>query len=87
MDKENNAPLTPEADESEIRAVRINKLEELCARGENPYAQTRFVRTHTSEEIKQNVEALTGQTVRLAGRLVSKRIMGKASFAHILDLK
>lgn len=74
-----------EESEDEIRAVRVAKLNELVARGENPYEETRFVRSHYSAEIKNNVEALTGKKVKLAGRLMSKRIMGKASFAHILD--
>ena len=74
-----------EESEDEIRAVRVSKLNELVARGENPYEETRFVRSHYSAEIKNNVEALTGKKVKLAGRLMSKRIMGKASFAHILD--
>lgn len=74
-----------EIGEDEIRAIRAGKLEELISKGENPYAQTRFVRTHTSGQIKDGAQELTGKTVSVAGRLVSKRIMGKASFAHILD--
>lgn len=74
-----------EISEDEIRAVRVAKLDELISRGENPYEETRFVRTHFSTDIKNNVEALTGKKVTIAGRLMSKRIMGKASFAHILD--
>lgn len=65
-----------EESEDEIRAVRVSKLNELVARGENPYEETRFVRSHYSAEIKNNVEALTGKKVKLAGRLMSKRIMG-----------
>ena len=74
-----------EISEDEIRAVRVAKLEELTARGENPYENTRFERTHSPRQIKENVESLTGSTVRIAGRMISKRIMGKASFAHLLD--
>lgn len=80
-----NSAEVQEADESEIRAVRVAKLNELTERGENPYEQTVFGRTHFSAEIKENAEALTGKTVKICGRLVSKRIMGKASFAHLLD--
>lgn len=87
-DNNNNKPAAApqvEQDESEIRAVRLSKLEEMTASGNNPYEQTRFERTHKSEEIKTDVEELTGKKVKIAGRLISKRIMGKAAFAHVLD--
>lgn len=74
-----------EQDEDQIKAVRIGKLDELCQAGENPFDETKFTRTHTSAQIKNNVEDLNGVAVKICGRLVSKRIMGKASFAHILD--
>lgn len=82
---EKNINQQPEQDESEIRAVRIAKLTELTQRGENPYEQTVFERTHTSAQIKECFEQLDGKAVKLAGRLISKRVMGKASFAHVLD--
>ena len=74
-----------EESEDEMRAVRVAKLDELVARGENPYEETRFIRSHFSTDIKSNVESLSGKKVSIAGRLMSKRIMGKASFAHVLD--
>ncbi|MBP5766473.1 MAG: lysine--tRNA ligase [Clostridia bacterium] len=84
--------LRPETDESaegrqlsEQMVVRRGKLAELRARGIDPYTITKFDRTHLSSEVLENFEALDGKEVVLAGRLMSKRIMGKASFAHILD--
>lgn len=72
-------------DESEIKAVRLEKLKGLTEAGANPYEQTVYRKTHTAAEILSGGETLCGQTVRVAGRVVSRRIMGKASFAHILD--
>ena len=67
-DNNNNKPAAApqvEQDESEIRAVRLSKLEEMTASGNNPYEQTRFERTHKSEEIKTDVEELTGNKVKM----------------------
>ena len=50
-----------------------------------PYRITRYGQTHRSKEILDNFEALDGQTVSIAGRMMSRRVMGKASFAHVLD--
>ena len=81
-----NTPVErPEVDANEVRKVRIEKLNELSRDGKNPYEITSFDRTATADEINGNYEQFEGKSVRLAGRLVSKRIMGKASFGHILD--
>lgn len=82
----NGAPdARPEADANEVRKVRIEKLAELCENGKNPFEITSFSRTATAGEVNGNYDKFEGTSVRMAGRLVSKRIMGKASFGHILD--
>lgn len=72
-------------DLSEQDEIRLNKLSALVDGGNNPYEITRFDRTHSSVEILNNFDSLEEQTVTIAGRMVSRRIMGKASFAHMLD--
>lgn len=74
-----------EQDLNEILRVRREKLAALCEAGENPYEKARFDRTHLATEVLENYEALEGTEVTLAGRLMSRRIMGKAAFAHVLD--
>ena len=76
-------PHTPALSEQEI--IRRQKLQSLIDAGQNPYAVTHFDVTHHSKEITDNFESLEGKTVSLAGRMVSRRVMGKASFAHLLD--
>ena len=70
---------------SEQNRIRLEKLRALQAEGRNPYQLTRYDQTHHSEEIFENFGALEGQTVSIAGRMMSRRVMGKASFAHVLD--
>ncbi len=70
---------------SEQEGIRRQKLAALVDAGQNPYAIVRFDRTHSSEEILECFEALEGQNVAIAGRMMSKRVMGKAAFAHMLD--
>ena len=65
--------------------IRLNKLNALIEQGRNPYEITTYDRTHTSEQILNGFEALEGQTVRIAGRMLSRRVMGKASFAQLAD--
>ena len=74
-----------EVDASEVRKVRIEKLSELVERGQNPFEIVKFDRTATAGAIHADYEAFEGKEVAVAGRLVSKRIMGKASFGHIMD--
>jgi len=74
-----------DADLSEQSAIRLQKARALMAAEENPYAITKFDRDRLSGEILQNFEALENQTATIAGRMMSRRIMGKAGFAHLLD--
>ena len=72
---------------SEQSQIRLDKLKALQAAGRDPYRVVRFDRTHTSRAVLDGFDALeqSGETVRVAGRMMSRRIMGKASFAHIQD--
>ena len=74
-----------EQDLNQLMLVRREKLEKLQKEGKNPFEITKFNRTHTSKDIKDNYEELEGQDVTVAGRIMAKRIMGKASFCHIQD--
>ena len=67
-------------------AIRREKLQELRANGQNPYVITSFDQTAHAREIKERFEDFEGKTVRIAGRLMSKRVMGKASFSDVKDL-
>ena len=83
----NNIVADNAADEQEnidaLIAVRLNKLEELCAAGADPFKITSFDVTAHADEITANPQE--GKTVSVAGSLMSKRVMGKASFGHLLD--
>ena len=70
---------------SELLQVRRDKLADLRERGADPFVITRFDVTHHSAEVKDRFEEMEGQTVRLAGRLMSKRGMGKAVFSDLQD--
>ena len=70
---------------SEILRVRREKLDELQKAGRDPFRETRFDRSAWSDEIKDGYERFEGQTVSVAGRIMSKRGMGKAIFCHIKD--
>ena len=85
---ENNEILTEEEEAerlAEQARIRREKLQKLTDEGNNPYEKVKFEVTHNSEEIKSDFEKLDGKTVTIAGRLMSRRIMGKASFSHIAD--
>ena len=87
-EKNVNAPQQEaQQDVNELRQVRVQKLEALQAAGNDPFVITKYNQTHHSEEVKQNFEELEGKTVCVAGRMMSKRVMGKASFCNIQDLK
>ncbi len=86
-EKNVNENQTTEADYGAEVAVRREKLKTLCAEGNNPYEQTKFVTTATSADILADAAGYEGKTVSVAGRVLSRRMMGKASFAHILDAK
>ena len=84
MSEENRASMTAEA-VSEQNQIRLDKLNKLIEEGRNPYELVRYDRTHLSGEILAGFETLENQTVSIAGRMMSRRIMGKASFTHVLD--
>ena len=77
---------TEEAQLSEILQIRRDKLKTLQDAGKDPFQITKFDVSHHAEEIKADYDTLEGKDVTVAGRLMSKRIMGKASFAHVQDL-
>lgn len=74
-------------DENHLIAIRKEKLRELQEQGKDPFKVTKYNRTHLSQEIKDNYEELEGKDVSVAGRIMAKRIMGKASFCTIQDAK
>jgi len=74
-------------DENHLIKIRKEKLEELRKQGKDPFEITKYNRTHTSEDVKNNFAELEGKNVNIAGRIVAKRIMGKASFCHIQDMQ
>ena len=82
-----NAPAAEptEKELGELRKVRREKLATLQADGKDPFQITKYDVSHRSGEIKAKFEELENQNVSIAGRLMSKRVMGKASFAHVLD--
>ena len=74
-----------ELDMDHLMQVRREKLDRLRAEGKDPFQITKFNRTHTTKQIIDNYDELEGKDVTIAGRLMAKRIMGKASFCHIQD--
>ena len=71
---------------NDLLRVRREKLAELQAEGKDPFVITKYDQTHHTTEIKDNFDTLEGKTVSIAGRLMSKRVMGKASFCNLQDL-
>ncbi len=76
-----------EQDLNQLRKVRREKLAELQQSGKDPFVITKYDQTHHSQEIKDNFDELEGKQVSIAGRMMSKRVMGKASFCNVQDLK
>lgn len=76
-----------EQDVNQLLKVRREKLAELQANGKDPFQIVKFDVTHHSQEIKDAFEELEGKSVTIAGRMMSKRIMGKASFCNVQDLQ
>ena len=74
-----------ELDMDHLMQVRREKLDKLRAEGKDPFQITKFNRTHTTKQIIDNYDELEGKDVTIAGRLMAKRIMGKASFCHVQD--
>ena len=85
--KNSNAGINEEQDLNEILRIRREKLDALKAAGKDPFFKVKYDRTAFSADIKDDYAEYEGKTVGIAGRLISKRIMGKASFAVILDGK
>ena len=85
--EQKNAPAAEptQAELNELLRIRRDKLRELQEAGADPFQQVRFDRTHFTTDVKDHFEEMEGKTVRLAGRMMSKRIMGKASFADLAD--
>ncbi len=84
MGEKNNQP---QQNINELLKVRHDKLAELQANGKDPFQIMKYDVTHHSMEIKNNFDELEGKSVSIAGRIMSKRVMGKASFCHIQDLQ
>lgn len=74
-------------DLSELLQIRRDKLADLQRRSKDPFKITKYDVSHHSEEVKKAVAELEGKTVSVAGRMMSKRVMGKASFCHVQDLQ
>ena len=85
--EKNVQPQQKEQDVNELRNIRRDKLAALQAEGKDPFQIVKFDVTHHSQDIKNQFEELEGKTVTIAGRMMSKRIMGKASFCHVQDLE
>ena len=76
-----------EQDLNQLLKVRREKLADLQANGKDPFKIVKYDVTHHSQEIKDHFDELESQTVTIAGRMMSKRVMGKASFCHVQDLE
>ena len=85
MAENNENIVEQELDLNQLMLVRREKLQELQANGKDPFEITKYDRTNTAGEIKQNYDEFEGKDVKVAGRIIAKRIMGKASFCTILD--
>ena len=85
--EQNMTTSAAQIEENELRRVRKEKLQQLQAQGKDPFAIVKYDVTHRSEEIKKEFDALQGKRVSIAGRMMSKRVMGKASFCHVQDLQ
>ena len=83
----NNLPVEEETqqDINILKKIRIEKLDELKAKNCNPYEITKFDYTHKNIEIRENYDAMEGQTVKIAGRIITWRNMGKANFINVRD--
>ena len=82
---ENNG--APQQDLNQLLKVRREKLQDLQANGKDPFVITKFDVTNHSVEIKEQYDELEGKEVTIAGRMMFKRVMGKASFCNLQDLK
>ena len=87
MEENQNNMQEQELDLNQLMKIRREKLAKLQEEGKDPFQIRKFNRTHTSQDVKDNFEELEGKDVTVAGRIMSKRIMGKASFCHIQDMQ
>ena len=78
---------SPEQDLNQLLKVRHEKLKDLQDNGKDPFQITKYEVTNHSQEVKDNYDTLEGQTVSIAGRMMFKRVMGKASFCNVQDLQ
>ena len=78
---------TQEPDLNQLKKVRREKLADLQANGKNPFEITKYDVTCHAADVKDNYEEMEGKHVTLAGRIMQKRVMGKASFCNIQDLE
>ena len=85
IERQDNMEENQELDMDHLMQVRREKLDKLRAEGKDPFQITKFNRTHTTKQVIDNYDELEGKDVTIAGRLMAKRIMGKASFCHIQD--
>ena len=85
QEKNVNVEVKEEEQLIEQARIRREKLQKLVSEGKNPYEQVKYDVTADSALIKANFEEFEGKTVSVAGRMMSRRIMGKASFSHIAD--
>ena len=83
--QEMNTQAQQEQDINKLMQVRIEKLDELREAGKDPFIITKYDVTHHTKDILDNFAELEGKDVSIAGRMMSKRVMGKASFANIMD--
>lgn len=83
---EGNQKNNQQQDINQLLKVRRDKLASLQAEGKDPFVETKYDVSHKSAEVKENFDTLEGQTVTIAGRMMSKRVMGKASFCNVQDL-
>ena len=87
MAEQNQQNKKEEQDLNQLLKVRREKLAELQENGKDPFQITKYDVTAHSTDVKDNFETMDGKEVTLAGRMMSKRVMGKASFCNIQDLK
>ena len=85
MQENQNNNVEQELDLNHLMQIRKEKLEELQTKNKNPFEVTKYDRTHTAGEVKNKYDELEGKDVSVAGRIIAKRIMGKASFCTIQD--
>lgn len=85
MSEEKNNHQPPEPSGRDLREVKLNKLVKLQAAGNDPFHQVRYDRTHCAQEIEAAFEELEGKEVMVAGRVMAKRVHGKAGFADLQD--